>query len=288
MSATLLLIKESLDRFSPQEKRLGQYILEAPEHVQRLGITELASACGTSPATVTRFCKSLRFKGFPDFKMRLIGELSRPSEAGTYQDIVAGRPLKEIVRAIEANHLASITDTTRLLDPEALEQAVAALGSAQRIDLYGMGTSSIVAQDLYQKLIRIGKSCTAFADSHMQITSASTLNEGDVALAISYSGETPETIAALQCAKDAGALTLSLTRYGTSPLPDVADIRLFTSSLEEGVRRGAMTSRIAQLHVIDILFTGIVSEGFEQYVPMLEQSYHNVRQYLNSSGGAKS
>lgn len=286
MSALLSLLREQIEHFSPQEKRLAEYISENPEHVQRLGITELAAECGTSPATVTRFCKSLRFKGFPDFKMRLIGELSRPTEAGTYQDIVAGRPLKEIVRAIEANHLSSITDTTRLLDPEALERAVTALSSARRIDLYGMGTSSIVAQDFYQKLIRLGKSCTAFADSHMQITSASTLNEGDVALAISYSGETPETIAALQCAKDAGALTLSLTRYGTSPLPALADIPLFTSSLEEGVRRGAMASRIAQLHVIDILFTGILSEGFEEYVPMLEQSYHNVRQYLKPSGGA--
>ncbi|OWA35034.1 transcriptional regulator [Saccharibacillus sp. O16] len=288
MSALLSLLREQIPHFSPQEKRLAEYVLEDPEQVQWLGITELAAACGTSPATVTRFCKSLRFKGFPDFKMRLIGELSRPSEAGTYQDIVAGRPLKEIVRAIEANHLTSITDTTRLLDLQVLERAITALRSARRIDLYGMGTSSIVAQDFYQKVIRLGKSCTAFADSHMQITSASTLNEGDVALAISYSGETPETIAALQCAKDVGALTLSLTRYGTSPLPALADIPLFTSSLEEGVRRGPMASRIAQLHVIDILFTGMVSEGFEEYVPMLEQSYHNVRQYLNPSGGVQS
>lgn len=286
MSALLSLLREQIEHFSPQEKRLAESILEDPEQVQRMGITELAAACGTSPATVTRFCKSLRFKGFPDFKMRLIGELSRTADAGTYQDIVAGRPLKEIVRAIEANHLTSITDTTRLLEPEVLERAISALRSARRIDLYGMGTSSIVAQDFYQKLIRLGKSCTAFADSHMQITSASTLNEGDVALAISYSGETPETIAALQCAKDVGALTLSLTRYGTSPLPALADIPLYTSSLEEGVRRGPMASRIAQLHVIDILFTGMISEGFEEYVPMLEQSYHNVRLYLNPSGGA--
>lgn len=286
MSALLSLLREQIEHFSPQEKRLAEYILEDPEQVQRMGITELAAACGTSPATVTRFCKSLRFKGFPDFKMRLIGELSRTADAGTYQDIVAGRPLKEIVRAIEANHLTSITDTTRLLEPEVLERAISALRSARRIDLYGMGTSSIVAQDFYQKLIRLGKSCTAFADSHMQITSASTLNEGDVAFAISYSGETPETIAALQCAKDVGALTLSLTRYGTSPLPALADIPLYTSSLEEGVRRGPMASRIAQLHVIDILFTGMISEGFEEYVPMLEQSYHNVRLYLNPSGGA--
>lgn len=90
---------------------------------------------------------------------------------------------------MEANHLASITDTTRLLDMNQLAQAVKALCGAKRIDLYGVATSSVVAQDFYQKLIRIGKNCTAFADSHMQITSASSLGAGDAALAISYSGE---------------------------------------------------------------------------------------------------
>ncbi|MDO3413372.1 MurR/RpiR family transcriptional regulator [Saccharibacillus sp. CPCC 101409] len=288
MSVLLSLLKERLDRFSPQEKRLAEYILADPDEVQRLGITELAAACGISPSTVTRFCKSLQFKGFPDFKMRLIGELSRSGEAGTYQDIAAGRPLKEIVRAIEANHLASITDTTRLLDPSWLQKAVDALGGARRIDLYGVGTSSIVTQDFYQKLTRIGKSCTAFADSHMQITSGSALGKGDVAFAISYSGETRETVDALRCAKDSGALTLSLTGYGTSTLSRLSDIPLFTSSLEQGMRRGDMASRIAQLHVVDILFTGIVSEGFADYVPKLEQSYHNVRHYRNDSGGAYS
>ncbi|RRJ61611.1 MurR/RpiR family transcriptional regulator [Paenibacillus oralis] len=285
MTPILHALSGHLDTLPTQERKLGEYILESPAAVLHLGITELANTCGVSPSTVTRFCKTFHFKGFPDFKMKLAGELAHKPADTQYQDIIAGNDLQKIVEAMEANHLASITDTTRLLDMNQLAQAVKALCGAKRIDLYGVATSSVVAQDFYQKLIRIGKNCTAFADSHMQITSASSLGAGDVALAISYSGETPETIDALRCAKDSGAVTLSLTQYGQNRLATLADIALFSSSLEEGMRRGDMASRIAQLHVIDILFTGMVSLEFEDYIPKLESSYQNVQIYRKTQGG---
>lgn len=275
----------NLETLPPQERRLGEYIIEAPANVVHLGITELANICGISPSTVTRFCKTFHFKGFPDFKMKLAGELAHKPPEAQYQDVIAGNDLHKIVQAMEANHLASITDTTRLLDMNELRRAVEALCQAGRIDLYGVATSSMIAQDFYQKLIRIGKNSTAFADSHMQITSASALGPGDVAFAISYGGETPETIDALRCAKDSGAVTISLTQYGSSTLASLADIALFSSSLEEGMRRGDMASRIAQLHVIDILFTGMVSMNFEDFIPKLESSYQNVQIYRKRREG---
>ncbi|AYB45866.1 MurR/RpiR family transcriptional regulator [Paenibacillus lautus] len=279
--------KESLPR---QERRLAEFILTAPSEIVHMGIKDLADRCEVSAATVTRFCKNFQCKGYPDFKLKLAAEIAHAEMASRtgntrYQDIVAGNPLAGIVEAIESNHLTSIRDTTELLDLGQLERAVDALCRAKRIDLYGVATSSIVAQDFYQKLIRIGKNCTAFADSHMQITSASTLTSGDVAVAVSYSGETPETIDALACAKDAGAFTISITSYRSSAISALADITLYSSSLEEGMRRGDMTSRIAQLHIIDILFMGMASRDFSTYVPRLEQSYLNVQNYRKSRGG---
>lgn len=278
-------LSSHLETLPPQERRLGEYILKSPASVIHLGITELAYTCGISPSTVTRFCKTFHFKGFPDFKMKLAGELAHQPSQAQYQDVIAGNDLHKIVQAMEANHLASITDTTRLLDMNELRRAVDALCKAGRIDLYGVATSSIIAQDFYQKLVRIGKHATAFADSHMQITSASSLGSGDVAFAVSYGGETPETIDALRCAKDSGALTISLTQYGSNTLASLADISLFSSSLEEGMRRGDMASRIAQLHVIDILFTGMVSMEFEHFIPKLETSYQNVQIYRKQREG---
>jgi len=272
------------NKLSPKERDIAHFIMNNVQRIPQMSIIELARETGASAATITRFCRTFHFAGYPDFRMKLSSDLAKSHHAQSYQDIVEGNPLNRIVEAIEANHISSISDTTRIIDFQQLSKAVFALLEAQHIALFGMATSGLVAQDFFQKLVRIGKSCSAYSDSHMQITSAAVLSERDVAIAISYSGETPETIDALNCAKERGCTTISLTKFSSSTLSRIADITLFTSSLEEGMRRGDMASRVAQLHMIDILFTSMVSERFGEYVPRLEQSYNMVNKYRKIKG----
>jgi DNA-binding MurR/RpiR family transcriptional regulator len=279
MPGILSAIQQKMTTMNPKEKEIAVYILDNSHSIAQIGITDLAKESGSSTATISRFCKLFHFSGFTEFKVKLAAELALQPAGQSYQDIVAGNPLAHIVEAMEANHVSSITDTTRLLDLKQLQKAIDALKGARQIDLYGVATSGLVAQDFYQKLVRIGKRASAFSDPHMQITSASNLSEEDVAIGISYSGETSETIAALKCASENGAVTISLTKFGSSKLSSLADICLFASTLEEGMRRGDMASRIAQLHVIDILFVGLISEQFDDYVPRLENSFQMVKKY---------
>jgi DNA-binding MurR/RpiR family transcriptional regulator len=279
MSGIMEAIERQSAQLSRQEQALASFIAANPAAVVEMGITELAEKSDTSAATISRFCRTFHFRGFADFKMKLAAELAVQPGEPSYQDIVAGNSLERIVAAMETNHIRSIADTTRLLDRQQLRLAVDALHRAGTIDLYGVATSGLVAQDLYEKLIRVGKRANVFTDPHLQITSASNLGPGDVAIAISYSGETQETIQALLCAKEQGATTVSLTQYGSNPLAGLSDVKLFSSTLEAGMRRGDMASRIAQLHVVDILFTCLVSEDFDELVPRLERSYHMVKKY---------
>ncbi|MDF2959185.1 MAG: transcriptional regulator, RpiR family [Paenibacillus sp.] len=279
MPGILTAIQEQLPTLNRKEKEIAAYILDHSQHIAQMGITELAHQSGSSTATISRFCKQFHFSGYTEFKVKLAAELAQQPVEQSYQDIVAGNPLSSIVEAMEANHVRSITDTTRLLDMKQLEQAIHALKHARQIDLYGVATSGLIAQDFYQKLIRIGKRAVTFSDPHMAVTSASNLTAEDVAIGISYSGETSETIAALKCAAENGATTISLTKFGSNKLTSLADISLFTSTLEEGMRRGDMASRIAQLHVIDILFVGLISEQFDDLVPRLENSFQMVKKY---------
>ncbi len=273
-------IHEKLESLHPMERRLADFVLADPAATAQMTITELAGLSGSSTATISRFCKLFQCQNFPEFKRKLATEFVHiAATPNQYQDIVAGNPLSDIVHAITANHMRSLTDTTRLLDVAQLRSAITALHAAGRIDLYGSGTSGIVAQDLFHKLIRIGKAAAAFSDPHMQLTSAASLTSRDVAVGISYSGETLETIHSLRTAAEQGATTISITKYGSNGLADTASIRLFTSSAEAGMRRGDMASRIAQLHIVDILFTGLVSEHFEEYVPRLERSFQTVTHY---------
>jgi DNA-binding MurR/RpiR family transcriptional regulator len=279
----LTAIHEKMGTLHLKERTLAKYLLKHPQQAILMTITELAKESGSSTATISRFCKTFHSQSFPEFKQKLATELvQQTSTPNQYQDIMAGNPLQDIVAAITMNHMRSLTDTTRLIDYNQLRLAIEALHHASRIDLYGSATSGIVAQDLFQKLIRIGKAAAAFSDPHLQLTSASSLTSNDVAVGISYSGETPETINALRSAAEQGATTLSITRFGSNTLAEHASISLFTSSAEIGMRRGDMASRIAQLHVVDFLFIGLVSEHFQQYVPRLEQSFQTVRHHKST------
>ncbi len=291
MSLILSALQEQLPLLSKKERQLAEYILSEPHHVVQMGIVELADAAGTSAATISRFCRLLHFAGFSDFRMKLSNDLAgetRPLQS--FQDIVENRPLSEIVAAIEANNIRAISETSRLLDIALLEQAVKAMLHARQIAIFGMATSGIVAQDLLQKLVRIGKNASAYADPHLQITTAASLGKRDVAIGISYSGETSETIDALQCAKEQGCVTISMTQFSACTLSRLSDIALFASPLEEGMKRGDMASRLAILHIIDILFTGMLSTKFHEYVPLLERSHQLVGKYRKTapSGRRKS
>lgn len=278
-------LREQLDQMSPQEKKLVDFLLEQPREAVQMSITELAKLSGSSTSTISRFCRSFHAENFTEFKVKLAMELSEETTTSTYQDIIAGQSLDHIVSAITANNVRSVLDTAKLLDYGQLRGAIDALHHANRIDLYGVATSGVVAKDFYQKLIRIGKAVAVFSDPHMQQTSAASLGPGDVAIGISYSGETPETIEAMISAAEQGATTISITKYDANSLAAIAEISLFISSAESGMRRGDMASRMAQLHLVDILFVGLVSEYFDIYVPRLERSYQNVKRFTDKKGG---
>lgn len=235
LSGILSAIREKMAGLHRKEQGLADYIVKHPQRVVHMGIAELAEQSLTSTATISRFCKAFYFKGFTDFKMKLTAELAQSPTVQSYQDIIAGNPMESIIAAIEVNHLRSITDTTRLLDMKQLHHALDALGFANQIDIYGVATSGI---GFLSKACSNRKRAAVFSDPHMQVTSASNLTERDVAFAVSYSGETPETIDALRCAKENSALTVSLSKFSNSTLSSLSDIQLFTTSLEEGMRRG--------------------------------------------------
>jgi DNA-binding MurR/RpiR family transcriptional regulator len=143
--------------------------------------------------------------------------------------------------------------------------------------MIGAGASAVIAEDFKQKLSRIDIWCETGLGFDAQATLAANMTEGDAAFGVSYSGQTEDTIRTLSIAKDNGVAIISLTRFGSNPVSDLADIQLFTSSLEQSIRSGAMASRIAQLNVIDILFVGIASRNYERNIRALDKTRQAVK-----------
>ncbi|HHY82958.1 MAG TPA: MurR/RpiR family transcriptional regulator [Clostridiales bacterium] len=264
MSGCCLRLKELMESLSPKEQQVASFIIEYPNEVISMSIDELASACGTSSSSVVRLCKSAGYSGFKELCRVLSTDLViSQSEAITYNDVRPGDSIESIVHSVCMSNMKSIENTMSLIKVSELEQAVEAIEAAKRIDFYGIGTSGNVAMDAHNKFMRINKISMSSTDPHNQILSASSLQKGDVAVLISYSGDTKDILDTANVVKQTEATLISLTRYSKNPLSERADIRLYSSSSEPLIRSGAMGSRIGQLTVIDILYTAIVSRNYD-------------------------
>jgi DNA-binding MurR/RpiR family transcriptional regulator len=268
----LVSLQAILDQLKPSERKAAEFILAHPEEAVKLSVQKVAYLSGVSEATVIRLARSLGMKGFQELKLRIAGDLTNKNISASYREIMMEGSIESIVQAVSWNNIKSIQDTISVLSIEEVERAAELLSTARKIDVYGVGASAVIAADIKQKFSRINLWCEAYSDFHAQLTSAVSLTERDVAFGISYSGQTEDIIQALTEAKQQGAKIIALTKLGASPVADLADIRLHTSSVEKSIRSGAMASRIAQLNVIDVLFITIVSRIQAEVIPVLEKT----------------
>jgi len=262
-----------MDSFPPTERRVALYILENRETILGTGIGQLSQACHTSKTSVVRLCKQLGYQGYKDFCQAISAQKARDSMGDSfYGDLTPGASLREIIHDVYRRNLTGLQSTMQLLSVEEVGLAVEVLHTAKRVDFYGVGNSAIVALDGQNKFLRIGKVSLTSMDPHVQIVCASSLGAGDVAVFLSYSGETLDTLATLDVALEAGATTLSITKYAPNTLSNRAKINLRIAASEGMARSGAKSSRLAMLHLVDILLSAVSAQEYEHVQPLLDRS----------------
>jgi DNA-binding MurR/RpiR family transcriptional regulator len=206
MTDCILTLQELMDTFSPAEQRVAAYFLNNRTQLVGTPIDQVANACHTSKTTVVRLCKLAGFKGFKEFCMALSANLAIKNENPlTYTDVQTGSDLSHIMEDMTRRNIGGIQSTMQVLSYTELSRAVEAIHQARRVDFYGMGISALVAMDAQHKFLRINKISLTTLDPHVQVVSAASLQKGDVAVFFSYSGETSDTLATLQVAKQSGA-----------------------------------------------------------------------------------
>ncbi|WP_243770329.1 MurR/RpiR family transcriptional regulator [Amycolatopsis acidicola] len=265
-ASPLVRIRSLLPGLARAEQRVAKVVLEDPSAVARRSITEVALAANTSETTVTRFCKAVGVGGYPQLRIALAADTAR-TEARTTRnlggEIGLDDDLAAVVGKVSFADARAVEETADQLDIATLERVIALLSDAGRTDVYGVGASAFVGADLQQKLHRIGRICFSWSDTHIMLTSAAVLGPGDVAIGVSHTGATTDTVEALRVAREHGATTVALTNFPRSPITEVADYVLTTAARETTFRSGATASRIAQLTVIDCLFIGVAQRHMD-------------------------
>ncbi|WP_255312511.1 MurR/RpiR family transcriptional regulator [Staphylococcus nepalensis] len=275
---TLILLESSLTNLNPSEYRVAQYVIDHPHETINSSIQHLANLTNVSEATIVRLSKKIKCKGFQDLKMKIAMELNNANERGPdYDELNMNYSKESVINSSSQSNIKSIKNTAQILSPEELEQAILILNKARKICVFGIGASSIIAEDLKQKLTRIDKWCEVGKSYDEQATLSANLTNEDVVIAISNTGQTEDMIQSLSLARDKGSQIISITKYSKNYIADLANINLFFSSVEKPVRSSAMSSRIATLNVIDILFISLASRNYERYTKLLENTRQAVK-----------
>lgn len=271
----LVKIVNLLKSLTSTEQKVAAYVLERPEEVIYLPVTEVAERVGVSEATVVRFCRKAGFSGFQHLKIAIARELT-PAQSTIRDGLSWTDDLATICDKVYQTIVHALAQSRAAIDQKELAKAVEAVVAARRVDVYGVGTSGMVAQIACYRLLRIGKQAVAHSDPHLQCIAGTLLGPEDVAIAISHSGSTRDVLDSLEVAKKSGARTICITNYAKSPITRFADIQLLTATQETPFESGRTASIIAQLALIDALVAGVVAKRQEHAITYIRRTGESV------------
>lgn len=249
-------IRESMNQMGSAGQKVARFVLTNSRDVIHLTVSELAARADVSEATVIRFCQELGYKGYQDFKIQLSQALVTPMKSLDWS-IERGDSAKTLLDKISATNIETIRNTTNNISNEQLTAAIGMLRQARRIVLFGCGGSGIVAHDAAHKIMKLGLNVVSHSDAHNAFQAISVLGPEDLLFVISYSGATRDVLHAVSVAREVGMKIMAITRSGRNPLRDLVNVTLSTSSPESLYRNEGISTRIAQLCIIDALFVGL-------------------------------
>jgi RpiR family transcriptional regulator, carbohydrate utilization regulator len=255
----------------PTAKRIAAYIETHASDIIRMSITELAEQTEASEGSIIGLCRRLGASGFQELKILLAGDLVEPVQF-IQEDLHEGDSIDQVSDRIFAAHASSLADTRKLLSTEALARAVGIIRDATRVEVYGIGSSGPIAIDLAYRFLQLGLRATATIDSHMQAVNAAMTGPEVAVVTVSHSGSTVETVLATRLATEAGAKTIGITRLGKSPLQRYCEVVLHTVANETRYRPEAMSSRVAQLAIVDTLVSCCALADPQQSIATLQRS----------------
>lgn len=271
--------------------RVAQVVLDNPRLVIELPIGDLAERAGTSPATVTRFCRQVGYPGYVALRMSIATEFGRtsalPSPAEIGRAFGPDDAAEDVRSTLLAGAVRSMQQTAESLDLDGLRRLAEAIAASRHVDLYGVGSSALAAEALATRLYRIGVLCNVWSEVHAGLTSAVVQGTDCVAIGYSHTGRTAETIQMLQAAGSTGCLTVAVTNDPASPLAASAELVVQTAAYERFLQPDDLAAYYSQVLVGDLLYVLTAQVDFARSSDSLAASAVAVRPHREGGGGVR-
>lgn len=253
MSGASLKLKSLYNNLSKTERNLTDFILANIERMPFLSVYEMAEAAHVSVATVSRLVRKVGYGNLKNFKVEIARDTASPNNY-FYQQIKPSDSEDTLIDKVFLGNIKSLQDTLKILNKKDLIKASKKISQSRRLIFLGIGSSGFISSDAAMRFSMLGFSAHAFTDPNDIFFQVSIVDKNDVVIGLSHSGRTMITVEALRLAKKNKAETIGISNYLKSPLHNHSSLFFCTSFPESYVKVTALTSRIAQLCVIDVLY----------------------------------
>lgn len=223
-------IKSSYGYLTKTEKVIADLLLGSPKDFITYSMAQIADIANISQGSINNFAKKFAGDGFTALKLKLAGELSSATASVPFTIINRECEIKTAMEIKMLETVEAFKNTIAINNEENLKNAVLHIINAKRIMVCGMYYSGLTAQTLSQRLIELGVAATNNSDMLMCAVSASMMDNNDLIIAISSSGQTREIIDTVELAKKNGVPVLIITSNKYSKLAAIADCILITAS----------------------------------------------------------
>ena len=248
-------MKEMLDKTlssrKAQEQKVLDFLRTNEDSVMDLSISEIAQGAGVSSPTVVRFCKSLGYEGFKDFKINFQNESRKASRIN--EPISWESDSDKITTLMKEKSVYSVQSLFTADNMEAIDRLTDAIVKADSIEIIGMGGSAIIAEYLFKELLRYGKTVSLFSDPYMTAHNTVRKSENDICIAVSCSGTNNDVLIAANKARKDGKKIYCITNDGTSPLAGMSETFIRSCTVTGFMDEGNSFSRLAQFAAVNMI-----------------------------------
>ena len=257
------LLQQRQGQLTRSGHAVADYLLQHADEAQYLSISSLARECNVAEATVFRFCRALGFDGYHEMRIAL-AQANATGTMSSQRELQPGASTETLFEHASARLFTAINGTQNALSAEAVDKAARMLREAKQVFCFGQGGSMLLANDICARFASLSTKFRTSGDSHLQLLTASLMNEADVVLFVSYSGATRDMMETLRTAKVAGAKIILLTHYEDSPGASLADVVLRCGAQESPLDSGSIPIKVAVLYVGEVLVLRYILDSPEQ------------------------
>lgn len=245
-----------------------------------MNAAELAQAAGVSSASVIRFARQMGYRGYPEFKVDYLSDEKQHKAESLYGNLSRNDDTAQIIAKSGQMFITAIEKSVGLLEPLTVDAIAQKIVEAKRVVVFGIGSSAIVANDIFLKLIRVNKHALFSPDLHVQLGYSANLNASDLAIAVTARGNTPDINYMLKSAHESGCTTVALTRFGQDEAARLADYTLPYFYDEQHSQLGVITPQVLQMVIFDTLFFKYLTLANED----ADIALHKARQAVTRAG----